>query len=649
MSRSIRIRQQLKQKTSLKMAIVAASASITGLVVLLIVVFNMSQNEEGHAAQSAMTFKTAETFQETSSILRGSSNQKVIKVIVETIGSGKSVKMAAMKFSAKGTTLPVEQNIENARLWFTGNDPNFIPSQQVGLTISKLSDRPFEIVTNQDLLSGKNYFWLTVDVKPDANYSSAAIDATCEDFRIGAISYQPLISDPLGKRFIEANIPYYSTGNYSVNNVNAWNSRRDGKGVPPKQLHASRNSYFIQAGHRMISSTGTSLQTLIVERGGDLRITAPLRLNNMSVAYGGVLENDMQESGFHCFNIFNLENGSSYIHNTAGDIPGATCNFEPNSNQTFFQLGKLNIENPIAWGNVNLDLQNDGLTNIKGAFNHVVGNLEIRRTGATSGFCAVEGSDKMDIDGSLIITGGEFKGVKSASNDKLIINIGKNLVINGGYFSDTDVLNNSGSTCMNVSGDVMMLAGTFNMTRGTESVLKFEKGNSSKWIQKPETNVILGDILVAKNHELQIKSETMGDITAGHKLTVEPNASIMCGNAVIYGEGEFHLSDQSIIGIGHPQGLASKGQKGNVRTAERYFSSGATYVYYTQSQPQETGVFSTTPNDKTIRCLVLNKEKPGLALTLSSDLVISDKIQIQKGDLKEGDYDLQLPAVSAKN
>ena len=109
MSRSIRIRQQLKQKTSLKMAIVAASASITGLVVLLIVVFNMSQNEEGRAAQSAMTFKTAETFQETSSILRGSSNQKVIKVVVETVGSGKSVKMAAMKFSAKGTTLPLNK------------------------------------------------------------------------------------------------------------------------------------------------------------------------------------------------------------------------------------------------------------------------------------------------------------------------------------------------------------------------------------------------------------------------------------------------------------------------------------------------------------------------------------------------------------
>jgi hypothetical protein len=141
----------------------------------------------------------------------------------------------------------------------------------------------------------------------------------------------------------------------------------------------------------------------------------------------------------------------------------------------------------------------------------------------------------------------------------------------------------------------------------------------------------------------------MGDIASGHKLIVESHASLMCGNAVVYGEGEFHLSDQSVLGIGHPQGIASKGQKGNIRTAERYYSSGATYLYYTQSQPQETGDFSTTPAEKTIRCLVLNKEKPGLALNLSSDLIISEQIQIYKGDLKEGEYDLQLPAVSAKN
>lgn len=59
-----------------------------------------------------------------------------------------------------------------------------------------------------------------------------------------------------------------------------------------------------------------------------------------------------------------------------------------------------------------------------------------------------------------------LKGVKSSSKDKLIINIGKNLVVNGGYFSDTDVLHNAGSTSISVAGDVMMLAGTFNMTRG---------------------------------------------------------------------------------------------------------------------------------------------------------------------------------------
>ena len=222
-------------------------------------------------------------------------------------------------------------------------------------------------------------------------------------------------------------------------------------------------------------------------------------------------------------------------------------------------------------------------------------------------------------------------------------------MLNGGYFSDADLLKNDGSTWLTVSGDVVLLAGTFNMTRGSDSFLKLENGSISKWIQKTQSNVVLGDVIVAKNHELQLKSESMGDITAGHKLTIEPHATILCGNAVVYGEGEFHLSDQSMIGVGHPQGIASKRQKGNIRTAERYYSSGATYMYYTQSQPQEMGTFETTPVDKTVRALVLNKEKAGLALNLSSDLTVSEKIQIQQGDIKEGEYDLQLPAISAKN
>ncbi|HQK98196.1 MAG TPA: hypothetical protein PLH61_09250 [Bacteroidia bacterium] len=92
MSRNQKIRQQGKLKTSLRLAVIATAASVAGLVLLLIVVFNMTQQEEGRAAQSAMSFKNAETIQDTSAILRGSTNQRVIGVMVETSGKGSPVK-----------------------------------------------------------------------------------------------------------------------------------------------------------------------------------------------------------------------------------------------------------------------------------------------------------------------------------------------------------------------------------------------------------------------------------------------------------------------------------------------------------------------------------------------------------------------------
>ena len=135
-------------------------------------------------------------------------------------------------------------------------------------------------------------------------------------------------------------------------------------------------------------------------------------------------------------------------------------------------------------------------SDLKGNFNHVAGDLEIRKTGINNGYCMVDGSDKIQIDGSLILTGGEFKGVCSTSKDKLELGISKNLVLNGGYFSDADLLKNDGSTWLTVSGDVVLLAGTFNMTRGSNSFLKLENGSISKWIQKTQSNVVLGDVIV---------------------------------------------------------------------------------------------------------------------------------------------------------
>jgi branched-subunit amino acid permease len=84
-------RKNLSQKTALKttvrLTMVAAAAAAAGLVMLLIVIFNLSNDEEGRA-QSSMTFKQAITTQDTTRILRGSINQQIIGVMIETIRKG---------------------------------------------------------------------------------------------------------------------------------------------------------------------------------------------------------------------------------------------------------------------------------------------------------------------------------------------------------------------------------------------------------------------------------------------------------------------------------------------------------------------------------------------------------------------------------
>ena len=75
------IRQQGKLKNSLRLTMIAAATAIAGLIVVLIVIFNLTQDEVGHA-MSSMTFKSAEVFQDTTSVLRGSINQKIIGITV---------------------------------------------------------------------------------------------------------------------------------------------------------------------------------------------------------------------------------------------------------------------------------------------------------------------------------------------------------------------------------------------------------------------------------------------------------------------------------------------------------------------------------------------------------------------------------------
>lgn len=649
MSRKKSFRQQTALKTTLRLTLIATGASIAGLIVLLIVVFNMMKEEQSHA-ESSLIFKNADVSQDTTNVLRGSINQRIIGVVVETSGKGSPVKVNSMLFNANGTSLPVEQNIENARLWYTSNDNNFLPLQQVGSTVVKISEMDFEINCNQNLKPGKNYFWLTFDIKSDAAYAPGTIDATCQEIKLGAIAYRPLISNPSGKRYTEPNIPYYSMGNFAVNNLSAWNSKRDGSGIIPKQINASRNTYFVQSGHKMISNTALNLQSMFVEKGGELRITSPLRMNAMYIAYGGIVQQDATVTDYYCFNEFYMDNGSNYIHNNTGYLPGLHCFFDSKSNQTFFQFGLATFSYNVKWGNVIIDASTPLDLDIQKNFSEIQGDLEFHKTGTSignneKGFYSAE-SDTMHIGGSLIVSGGSFYGIRSDKFKTLFIEVGKDLIVKSGLLSDADSKKNGGNTLMKIKGDVLLMGGTLKFDNGNGSKMIFEGNGTTKWIQNPTCNVTLGNVEIRSQHDVILKGEKMGDVGPKSIIDVQTGGRLLCGLNKVTGPGNFLLQDNATLGIGHAEGISSSGSIGNIVTKGRIFHSGANYFYYTNSQPQITGVFDTRPKPNTVRRIILDKDQTSQSLALSQDFNITDEVKINKGDIRNSGHDLRLPKIS---
>jgi len=615
-----------------------AITAMSAMVALLVVVFNVFKDEEGNA-QSMMVYKRSSCIQDTTGVLRGSINQQVIGVVIETNGRGKPLKLNSISFSTGSMQETAMRCVENARLWTTGNEADFTLQKTVGSTIASVAGKPLKFILSHDLLPGKNYFWLTLDVKADAMSAPAFIDAACEEIRIGALTYTPAAADPDGKRFIQANVPYYSMGNYSLNKISSWNSKRDGTGMPPRSLKDSRNSYFIQSGHRMISSTGSTLQTLVVEKGGELKITAPLRLSAMYVACGGTLVNDTAVTGYYCFNDFQLENGAVYIHNNKGSIPGYNCVFKPSSRQVILDCGESTFRRDVNFGDLTFDVAQSGHLDLGSRLRRVQGELELRRFGSEQSGICFSGNDTLEVMGSLLINGGKVLGVKSSN---FLLQIGGDLIMKDGSFYDSFECHVGQGMNLRLAGDMLLLGGTFNSSVSQGSCLTLSGPGVSRWIQRADCRVEVGNTVISDGHIVKIQGEQLGPVAPDRELAVERQGELFCGNASITGAGAFHLKENGILGIGHSDGIFSSGDFGNIRTTHRFFNSGATYCYYTDSHPQQTGVFATYPEPQSVHRLVVNKVTPTQFLSLSQDFSIGDRCMISLGDLRYNGHELRI-------
>jgi hypothetical protein len=628
------------------MAMVIGAASLSGLVVLLLIVFNVSKREISKASYPGIQVINAEVFQIADSVLRGSINSPIVGLSVEVKGYTTPVKLNSITFSLKGTSKPYNKQIENIKIWSSGSEKSFSNTIQLYQSVSP-GEGNIRIDLNKMLNSGNNYFWITADILPTA-VPSATIDAEISTLTVGGMATLPLISSPPGNKKIRNNQVVFSTKSGNAQDVSCWNMQRNGNGNIPEKTGAENTCYIIQKGHDITINRSQKMPIVLVEEGGKLTCSDTYTIDELQVNQSGTVLINSSDSNERNINNLILNDGANLIFNSTGPFISANTTLAKTSNTVFMNYGAESFGDNIIWGNVLFDAPSGGSANIGSGFRSVRGNFEIKNTG--QGTLYTEGVSIMTIKGNFTLSGGNFDGVRHV-NSKLVLNVGGNFIVHGGTLKDVENSTTaSARSTFNIYGDVMLLGGQILLGHADDdgsfiNLIGIENPQI-RWIQSDKAQVELCNIALKPEKEMILKGNKLGDIVKGCQFIVERNAKLWCGNFSITGKGKFNLADRATIGIGHPKGINSLKNEGNILTQERQFNSGANYIYYSATAPQETGSFNTSPKDGAIRNLTVKKDHPSQTVNLSQDLYVSEQVKISMGDLNRGSFKLQLSDVS---
>jgi len=158
-----------------------------------------------------MAYVESTTSQITGTVAPGTTNQGIICVEIDMLGSLSPLNITDLNFDTNGTTATSDLN--NATLWYTGTSSSFATTTQFGSVLAS-PNGAFSFTDSQQLSSGTNYFWLTYDISATA-VNDNHVDAECSSVTIGS-SYTPTLQAPTGYRVI--GISYCEPAPTSVDN-----------------------------------------------------------------------------------------------------------------------------------------------------------------------------------------------------------------------------------------------------------------------------------------------------------------------------------------------------------------------------------------------------------------------------------------------
>lgn len=636
MKRSFQPKQRQSLRPKLRAILVVGAFSVAALLAFAFFLTHFFHSESSKATGDPMVVVDVKVLEDDLAFRQGTLMQLISGVRVDTRGKSNRLNLIELTFySTAGATMEWE-SVRNLKLWATAADEAFLPVQQIGTTITHLTGSVFQITLNHPLSDGANYFWLTGDIGTFAQ-KGCSFKTTCMGAKIGTLSYEP---NPAQKRSfhpILTNTPFYSVLNGDISDLKTWNSARDGSGKHPASFSNPALTFHIQSGHLLKNTLSGCLPTLIIERNGALVSETTVKADLVEIQAGGSLIQSGYLAAADYPRQLIIKNGGALLNNQSGYLPGVKCLFEKQSNVVLKKYSELTFSRKVTFGNLIIDADSVADVNCKNGLSDIRGNLEIRKTGIKSTLFCIN-ADSATIGNTLIMAGGRL--VAGNSEAPLRFRLCGDFRQTGGIF--TDHFSDSKNLAVDIiAGELFYLkSGEFNFT-GKRSTIKLENKTETLWKQT-ECNVTLPSVEVHPGSTLKVNGDKLGLVGAGQQLLVMKDAKIELKEATVSGAGSFLLDNHGIISTSHESGIYSDGWIGCIQTAKRHFSSSAVFIFNGGTHLQETGLFYTTPEEKTVQDLIIDKELHSAVVRMNMDLNVNGLLVQKKGSINKNGHQLIL-------
>lgn len=143
----------------------------------------------------------------TTSVGQGSANKEILRLEVVTSGMLNPLAVTEFRIRTDGTT-NYATDIQDARIYYTGNSGTFATTSQFGSTYTSPPAPGTNMIFagSQTLTGGTNYFWITYDIPSGATIGNV-VDAVFQRVIVGGVLQTPTTLAPAGSRPITAPLP----------------------------------------------------------------------------------------------------------------------------------------------------------------------------------------------------------------------------------------------------------------------------------------------------------------------------------------------------------------------------------------------------------------------------------------------------------